>query len=366
LGEIVVQIVIISWLLTCQFSAIFPSDEVRWLTGRDLEKANLLAISAAWTDAPLRPRLLELSRRQRIAVFIDRRVDPTLVATFAVRNVTWEQLAWHIAERYGIGVCRIDDVYYFGPKEVCRSLPVHYQAFRRLISKSSKIHKVDWGRKSPVDWVRLSRPADLLTQIADANGLRIVGHERISFDVWDENELPDLSLLQQFVLLVAGFDSWIELGEDGSQVTIVPFANLETGSLTIGSVENAKQAAQEFSAKYPACKILAVGRSLNLSGKLSDIESIQRAVIDAQQPVIGDHLEHRFSLKANNKRISILRALAAQLGVELTYDPVVEHLLDDQIEFEIEAPLEVIIAKVLEGSGLTFQLTDQFLRIVRN
>ena len=98
----------------------FASDEpTPWLTGRDLERKVQLALSGQWTDAPLRPLLNRLARQQNICIFVDRRVDPRKSVTLTARDRTWEQLLHAIGEPHRYGVCRLEDVYYFGPEAVC-------------------------------------------------------------------------------------------------------------------------------------------------------------------------------------------------------------------------------------------------------
>jgi hypothetical protein len=58
----------------------FSQKPVKWLIGRELDQNNQLAISASWTDAPLRERLAAFSRQQRTGILLDSRVDPCSIA----------------------------------------------------------------------------------------------------------------------------------------------------------------------------------------------------------------------------------------------------------------------------------------------
>ena len=88
----------------------WPTD---WLMGRDLEKAKMMAVSSGVVDSPLREHIRRLSSSQRVAVFVDRRVDPTLEASYTAKDLTWDQLAFRVADVYEVGICRLDDLYYF-------------------------------------------------------------------------------------------------------------------------------------------------------------------------------------------------------------------------------------------------------------
>ena len=339
--------------------------EVEWLRGRELDRALLLPRSVDWDNARLGPRLHELSRRQKIAVFIDRRVDPTRRATFTIRDATWEQLVWQLAAEYEVGVCRLDNVYYFGPVDVCRSLPVLFERLKVQMSRDRKEFESDWRRKSDVHWRRLGQPLKLLEQAARRRYISIENPGKLHFDLWDEQHLPKMSFIQQAVLLVVGFDCWLEAREKGRVLYLTDYPQPESGTLTVGNVQDARAVTRKLAEEFPDSRVRHLGRSVTLQGSLNDIARMRRKIIDDQRPFAGENSYSTFALQATNSRGVILQSLCRQLGVELQYEPELKRLLDERIELKIDATAPEIIEKVLHGTGLSFRLTRGQLRIVR-
>ncbi len=334
-----------------------------WLGGKDLEQARMLGISADWLDAPLCRQLDKLSRQQKIAVFIDRRIDPNREATFSVQNATWDRLVWAVADQYEIGVCRLEDVYYFGPIETCRALPVLYETLRKQVISNRKQQKVAWLKPTRPQWPRLSEPSSLLQQLAKNNGLELVGSNAIEFDIWPEHGLPAISTLQQIVLLAIGFDRWIEISNDGLQVTLVPFPKIEDGTVTIRNVGQARQIILQLAEEFPNCNLKALGRSIVAQGPTAEIARLQKHLARLQSADVGDSTRHRFSMvDTKAKRGVILASVARTLELELSYPPESRQALDEVIEISVrDVTAEEILANVLAGTNLTYEISNQQL-----
>ncbi|MGB1928744.1 MAG: hypothetical protein ACPHO8_05520 [Mariniblastus sp.] len=109
-----------SGVLTNDSTIVFGQDqrnEITWLSEEALSEHNSLPISVMWRDAELKDRLMRFSTNQRVAIFLDRRIDPSTIINLTLNNVTTEQFLLEIAKQLEIGFCQIEDVYYLGPKE---------------------------------------------------------------------------------------------------------------------------------------------------------------------------------------------------------------------------------------------------------
>ncbi len=345
--------------------SVVSADEPTWLGGKDLERARMLGISADWLDAPLRRQLDKLARQQKIAVFIDRRIDTNREATFSVQNATWDQLAWALADQYEIGVCRLEDVYYFGPIETCRALPVLYETLRKQVIANRKQQKVAWLKPTRPKWPRLSEPSSLLQLLAKNNGLELAGSNAIEFDIWPEQGLPAISTLQQIVLLTVGFDRWIEISSDGRKVTLVPFPKVENGTVTIRNVDQARQMILQIADDFPTCNLKALGRSIVVQGPTVEIARLQKQLAQLQSAVVGDSTRHRFSMvDTKAKRGVILASVARTLELELSYPPESRQTLDEVIEISVrDVTAEEVLSNVLAGTKLTYEISNQQLLI---
>ena len=105
-------------------SVLLKSKNTSFLTGKKLDRKSSQAFSFWWRDAELRDRLVAFSKTEDIAVMLDRRVDPGTTINLGIENRTLEQILWQVGSTAKIGVCRIEDCYYFGPVETTMVLPL--------------------------------------------------------------------------------------------------------------------------------------------------------------------------------------------------------------------------------------------------
>ena len=105
------------------------------------------------------------------------------------------------------------------------------------------------------------------------------------------------------------------------------------------------------------------GDWLVLRGPARDVLRVSRAVALAQVAVRG---ETRQSIAVTASRGQVLATVAAQLGVELSYDADDRRTLQENVTLDLKNVTEAeIIDAALEGSGLKWELTDETLRIHR-
>ena len=122
----------------------------KYLTGKKLDRRNVRALSIWWKDAELRDRLTAFSETQDIAIMLDRRVDPSTIVNLGVENRTLEQVFRRISSTAKIGVCRIEDCYYFGPVDATIALPIAMDTLSRQAKKVARRSAVRWTAKRPV------------------------------------------------------------------------------------------------------------------------------------------------------------------------------------------------------------------------
>ena len=352
-------IVAICWAM--QIGPCYAEDPTNWLSGRELEKAKLSALSSGVLDSPLRDHLNRLSRSQKIPVFVDRRVDANHAATYSVENVTWEQLTFSIADQYEVGVCRLDDLYYFGPKETCRKLPVLYQRLQKDLLASRKRLKVNYRERSVPVWPRLSQPSQLLQELAAKNDFQVDNADAIHFDVWPAMDLPEMTLAQQLVLLVVGFDRWIKISKDGKVVKIVPTPKIDSGQRKFVLESLGRDMIRKLK-NHTNCKMSAVGRSIVASGSVEDLEKLDRKIASLQSVKTGDQ---RFSLNDTTApRSSILASIAQSMSLQLSVADDAKAAVDQQITITIsEVTFDEIVNEVLKGSNLGFRTANGQLQI---
>ena len=334
-----------------------------WIVGKQLDQAILLNISGSWEDATLREQLMSISRRHRIAVFLDRRVDPSTRLDFSAINVTFEQFLWRLADQLDLGVCRFENLYYLGPRETTNQLPMLLDATRDSIRE--KLDSNDWKKVRANHWRRLATPYDILDRLAKSHDLHWENLETIEHDLWPEVDLPTLSSEAGFGVVLAGMGKWFEVN-NGTTLKLVDFPELKSGTAEISGVENASQFAKAMRKQFPEANVRGAGKSLTIKSTPEQFAAIKREVVKSQQVVQASLDRQVYDLQTTAKRISILQHLAKQTNLAIEFDPELGEVLGTRVEISVRrATVDEIIGAVLKDSGLEYRIEAQTLWIIK-
>ncbi len=340
------------------------SQTVRWLRGRDLDRRTQVALNAQWYEAPLRPLLTELSQGLGIPLFIDRRVDPEILVSLTVNNLTWEQLLFEFGKPHGLGFCRLGRMYYFGPNDVALTLPQHFEKLNDWVGKNRKQATVNW--RQPVDgsWPRLSQPANLLAELSSARNVETFELERIPLDVWDEHASPSRPMILQAALLVVGFDKWISISKSGTKLKVVPYPQWDQTRFTVGKLKSPDDAIQKLQSQFSELSFEPGNKSVEISGPNGQIAAAVAEAIRLQSAFKNQEAQNTFNGTLNGSRRSILNGLSQQLGLELELDTADTTALDKYVEITVkDASVQEIVSQVLSDSGLRYQLNLTTLKV---
>ena len=334
-----------------------------WLAGRELDRKRQLALSVNWTNTPLRKQLISLSQRQRIGVFLDRRIDPDQSVDLSVRQLTWDQLLWRTAERCNAAVCRIGSIDYIGPPATCARLPILVETAHRQARKNRHAADVSWTSPKPWRIERYSQPRQLIRDLASQNGFQVLEANRIPHDIWPEWDLPRTTLVERFALVLAGFDLWFEVSTDGTTCRIIDMPTLDQARIRVPHVTGARAVADELSARYPDISIRVSANALTVTGSPTELLHVRRELVRRQQAVRGETTQQ---INVTASRGSILATIAKQSNRTLQFAPAIRKILDEMVTLKMEGVDEgQIIAEVLKGTGLEYELTADRLVIQR-
>lgn len=346
-------------------SASQENQDIKWLTGRDLDNSNALAITALLSDAKIRDRIVRFSRNQKIALFLDRRIDPSTLIDLSVQNATKEQFLWSVAEKCKLGICRIEDFYYFGPLESAASFPAVCQQLREVTSKHRRNAKVDWSGRQIMKTAAIVEPKKLLLDLANQNQFQIENLDAIEHDIWAGFELPRTTLQIRVAVLLVGFGKTFERNEDGTIIKIIDIPEIKTTEASIRVVENAAALAKTLRPKFPDVKLVGRGKRVVVSGPPIQIAAIQRLVVAAQKPEGGGVGPLSFTARA--PRGVILATAAKHANLNLVYDKSnrnISKLLQEPIEVSVvNADVVGLVQIALQDTNLKYELVGDEIRI---
>jgi hypothetical protein len=209
------------------FSATASAQSTAWIDGETLARYWNAPIAAVhWTGRPLREGLSHLGENiaaeGRLALVLDRRVDPGLRVDFTIEDHSLGETVELLAEQLRLGVARLGPVVYLGPEQSTRRLRTLAELRNDDVRALPPAARLRLGRAIASQWPELATPREILQNMAANAGLRIGGLERVPHDLWPDGALPPASLLTQVTLIANQFDLTFRVAADGESMELVP------------------------------------------------------------------------------------------------------------------------------------------------
>jgi hypothetical protein len=338
-----------------------------WRTGHSLNQQLQQPISAAWAAVPFRSRLISFANQQRVAIFVDRRLDPATPTSLSLRNVTVEQFLWAIAEQHDWGVCRLDDFYYLGPAETAAALPILWGDLVRETRRQTRRFKIDWNAPIEIELPEFSNPADMLSQISAEHQFNISG-VGLPHDRWAATSLPASSMDKVVALYAVGFGKWIERSANGTTLELIHFPMPESGTVEFEPPGNARELLADLRTRFPDCRLSSTAKTFRVTGAPFQIAAVRTQMVAAQRPLrVAGSDDERFTLTTRARRGDILATVAQQTHSELTLDPVFNDVMKQFIELSVnQVSLSELLEKTLEGTGASYQVDDGKIEILKS
>lgn len=342
-----------------------------WLTGAKFQKQLAQPVGIIWDDVPLRKATSDLARVHRVAVLIDRRVDPSQKLKLRLTDVSLQEALEEIARSRRLGVSLLGSVVYFGPPQSSARL----RTIAALRSEEIRRLSPDLQRKfllpKRFTWDDFAMPRELLEQLAEQTELTIAGLGRVPHDLWAAADLPSLSPVEQLTLILVQFDLTFEVGSDGRSISLTPLPEEVALVRDYPGGSDPEETARKLGVLAPDARIKVVGEKVYVKGLLEDhqrITSPRRPKRPAAAPVERDFENKRFTLDANQPAGALLRQLADQLELELKIDG--EGLkqagisLDRRVRFSVkDATIDELLLEVAKPLGLSLRRQGNVVEI---
>ena len=345
-------------------AVLIESKKATFLTGKKLDRKSSQAFSLWWRDAEIRDRLTAFSKAEDIAVMLDRNVDPSTVLNMGIENRTLEQIFWRISSAAKIGVCRIEDCYYFGPTDTVVALPIAMNTLSRQAKKVSRRSSVKWTIERPVLTTSIVPTKLLIEAIATKHGFSVNGLDELPHDLWYQVVLPPTSVIAQIQLMLAGFGKTFEIDPDGKSITIIDFPKTESAKRTF-IVSKRPANSKELDERFPDLRISYRSKSVVATGPPRQLALLKAALVDQADPVESQpNKAERFTLNTEADRLTILRTIAQTAKLELNLGPASPADLSDRIKINVVKVTQAeLIFETLRGTRFRAEVQDNQLII---
>ena len=344
-------------------SVLVEPQKTKYLAGEKLDRRNLQALSVWWKDAKLRDRLMAFSETQDIAIMLDRRIDPSTIVNLGVENRTVDQVFRRISSAAKIGVCRIEDCYYFGPVDTTIALPIAIDTLARQAKKVARRSPVKWTVKRRVRTEPVVATKALIQAIATKHGFVVNGLDELPHDLWYSVSLPPTSVIGQIQLMLAGFDKSFKIDPNGKSITIIDFPKTESAKRNF-SVAKRPANSKELSAQFPDLRISYRSKAVSATGPPQQLAQLEAALSEQVEPK-ANQKNVRLTLKAESDRLTVLRSIAETAKLELVLGEITPAELSGRIKIDaVEVTQSELIFEALKGTRFRAEVVDDKL-IVR-
>jgi hypothetical protein len=359
-------------LLICVFASVCSDNAVTeaqivsgsktdWLQGKNRQRNSLTGISASWDESPLRAQIRQFAAQRRMAVLLDRRIDPSPTQTYSFADKTAEQIFWAVAEQNDLGITKIDDLLYVGPSETTDRLKHVLAQQKKKLSKIDKTGRKRWLKKIEIRWKDATTTDDIETWLQQ-KGIVIDGS--LPHDVMAAADLPPLPLIDIMGIILAGFDLTCSISSDGSTIQLQEFPPLKTASIRHRVEKGSTITSTRIKKEFPNLKVSGRTANLSIKGPVEDLAGFERWMVMQQKPNIDSSSPRPFSLKVVATRGDVLATIASQTGRKLEFDPNCQDILKERIKLDLKGVfLDELIQACLEGSELQYNLETSALKI---
>jgi hypothetical protein len=319
--------------------------------------------------------LTNLARNQRVAIVLDRRVDPDQEVDLAASSTPLIDLVGGVAAKIGLGVSRVGPVLYVGPEETAQKLATLVELRKEDVKSLPLGSRQRLLRAVPMQWPLLTTPREIARQLAAETAIRFYRvEEQIPHDLWPAGDLPPMGFAERTSLLGAGFGMTFEFSPDGTAIRFIPIPESVSLTRRYPTRGNADRLAAQFAERFPACEIRALAGELEVVGLWEDHDSISRVLRGetvrrptpaTDTPAAADGTTV-YTLKDTTAPAGlILKQLAPRLGLKLWVDPRIAARVQQRVRVDVTGvSRDELLKAVVEPAGVGFTIRGNTLEII--
>ena len=354
-------------VLLCLAAKVAAQDtpQKSWLTGDAFQRQLESRVGIAWSSEPFRQKLNALSEHTQIAIWLDRRIDPSQQPEVSIPETELSRCFAQIAASVNAGVCYVGPVTYFGPRSVADKLATVAEIRRNDVAELPAEARDRISRTKALSWDSLTTPQELLEQQAKDGELIFTGLETIPHDLWAAGNFPPLSLIDRLTLILAGFDLTFEFDASGKELQLVPLPDRPTLVRRYSIRGDISQVLSKLQTAVPQASLKREGPNIVAIGRTEEHQQIALMLQGekVRVPAVGQ-ARTVYTMKGPSMLGTVLKTLQVQAGVNISLDAKAQEKLRDRINFEVKnAELEDLLTAVLRETGLKFQLNGKDLKV---
>ncbi len=345
----------------------------KWITGSQLPVHLGKPVNVGWSGNPLGKGLRNLCGAHRVAVLIDRRVDPDQELELQLNDVPLTTVFEEVSRGRRLGFSVLGSVVYIGPAEASSRLRTLAALRVEEIGRLPPATAARFRRLERIRWDDLATPRELLQQLAERNGLELTGPDRIPHDLWAGADLPPSSLVDRLTLITVQFGLTFQVSQNGRGLTLVPIPERVGLVRSYPGGRQPEQTAERFATITPDAQIKVVGDKVFVKGLVEEHQRLssprqppRQAAAPAAATPDTTRVNRVFFRDVPVRKV--LDKMAEQLKLELRIDGAALRRagisLDKLISVTVEnVTVDELLRKVTQPARLKFRRTGNVVEI---
>jgi hypothetical protein len=356
-----------------------PSSAGEFLTGAKFRLELDQATSGSWTNLELRNLLNKLGLERRIAILLDRRIDPSARLSLDIVNQSLIDCLHEIARRSSAEISVTDNVVYIGPPAAARRLRTLIELrSAELSSKSALIKETrrhELSRPQKFSWDDLETPVHLLQQFTERFHLEDSSPAQIPHDLWAAGTLPGQTAAEALSLILIQFDltfSWHPGGAGVELVSIPELVAIERRQRIKGRTP--AELRQRIQERLPDLDTQIDGNDLVIRGTMEEHEVVAALINPTTtkkpaQQAPAPLRQRTFTLQFKRIPVSDVMKKLEESNVVFVYDPAALRQagvdLGQPIDLELnKATAETFFQALFSPLKLTFEIDHLTVKLI--
>ncbi len=340
-----------------------------WLTGKAFSQQLEQPTNIACSHRPLGAVVRNLAQTQRVAIWLDRRVDPDRSLSLSIRDEPLQAAIRQIATQEELGSSTLEAVVYLGPALAAAKLRTLAVLRAAELKPLPPPRRKALSEARPWHWEDLTTPRALIEGLAREAHVEIRALDLIPHDLWPGRSLPALSWIDRLTLVAIQFNLTFHTAPDGKSIELVAVPDTVVTSRSYPAVALGREPVEVLAEQYPQADIRQQGDRVVVAGRVEDLEAIVAA---------GSARQTRGKATAPGKQVfkltteqplgALIVELGKRLDVDFQFDPAELQKagisLDQTVSVKVEnASLEQLIDAVLAPAGLKGRRQGRVVRV---
>jgi hypothetical protein len=335
---------------------LLSAADVNWHTGTAFQRALRHTVGLTWSETPLRPALMQLADVQRVAIYLDRRVDPNQVIEFRTGEAPLEEVLQRLATSLGVGSTQLGSVVYIGPIETAAVLAATAELRQTEAKGLSAAARTRYLAMAAMRWDMLAEPREIVDELTRSQQIEVADVEQVPHDLWPQVDLPPMMLTDRLSLVLAGFDLTFCFEDGGRRIRLQPLSREILVERTYRHALDASEL-KSLIEQFSDSSVRVLRGRLVLRGTPEVHRRMQLLLQpDEPPPETGFDPNTVYTLTITNQPVGAVIKTLEQRGLKFRIDPSLVQQLYTRVSFQVkEAPLDKLLDEALKPADLTFE-----------